>query len=35
VKESSLYKGIEELKSLAEKYNVKPEHIRIIFAFDN
>lgn len=31
-----LFKGIEELKTIAEQYNIKnPEDIRIVFAFDN
>ena len=32
---SALYKGISELKEIAEKYSVEPEDIRIVFAFDN
>lgn len=35
-KEMPLFKGIEELKAIAEKYNItNPNDIRIVFAFDN
>lgn len=35
-KNMPLFKGIEELKEIAKKYNIdNPEDIRIVFAFDN
>lgn len=33
--ETPLVKGINELKEIAKKYNVKDDDIRIVFAFDN
>lgn len=35
IAEYPIIKGIEELKAIAEKYNVEPNDIRIVFAFDN
>ena len=33
--QNDLFKGIEELRQIAEQYNVDPDDIRIVFAFDN
>ena len=34
--ELPVFKGVEELKGIAKQYNIEnPEHIRIVFAFDN
>lgn len=33
--ETPLVKGMNELKEIAKKYDVSPEEIRIVFAFDN
>lgn len=35
IAEYPIIKGIEELKAIAEKYDVEPNDIRIVFAFDN
>lgn len=33
--EHAVFKGIKELENIADKYNVQPDDIRIVFAFDN